>query len=300
MLQEADGLILLDLRGVPMRFSFDHKWKKFSPALSSPVAVLYNPDNNPDLTRLGRQDLARGIYPTTAQILLDFLVGQSQMVLNADPDWRTALSLHQSDKSAIQRILQQFHRSVIDLLHSLQLTGTSAKLHKHHLSHMAAVTVFFLNRWMNSLLRGDLQFLILNFDNHWALHYQKLCSPTSGQLYPLGHALFILAYLCTGCGSRGAHAMLICPKCKIDRTTSSSSSTKALNDAAFKVFLDWKSKDPSRKSVNVERYIKEQNITVGVIHPLKVSATSDPYDNASNFQNLVPPHSWATEDSFLR
>ena len=302
MLGSSDGMILLDVRGVPHSV----RYKKAKETTGVPTGVIWNPDNNSALARMSKVSSAQYIWPTTSPMLLQFI---SEQMLSCHD--QSAINFKQDTDKAKHTCLADFNKLILGLLSRLNLIFQGGQQERLHITSMALVSVFFINRWMTAMLSQDLSLLNNSFDNIWMSKYEGRARVETLRIIPkvsLKISLFILGYFCDKCHTRGCSLTLCCVKCNVDASSKGNStyskpaakkgkaSGNFLEREAYKVFLAWKKADPSRKSTTVESYISTQGITSGIVARSEPTTTTgsvdmhDVYERNAVDQRLVRLH----------
>jgi hypothetical protein len=302
-LGSKDGLVLFDILGHPFLYVF--KSTKAGHQVA-PICSIFNPDVHPVLSSLGRQPISMGLLPSTPANLLGFLAEQMSMCHDL-----SAIDYKQSTGKSRYHVLFQFNQKMINVMDKLRLTGTGDILDRFHLTSMATVMVFFVNRWMRAILNKDLNYLLIDFDVNWANDYKDLTEPSGPSNIPkmnLKVALFILGYLCDKCNTRGAHMDLCCVKCDIDKSggdkNGGSNKSKivgsgdTLTKVAYELYKQWRAAltGDAKKRSSLADYIRIKGITVanGLVvktgtntEPVSKVVAGDLYERNAKDQSLV-------------
>ena len=297
LLKSENGLIMADVEGRALQI----KMRKIKDATTGElVAVLWNPDDHAALARMGKHNSSKHIYPTTAPLLLQFI---SQQMISCHE--KSAFAFKESTDQEKHSQLNDFNRMIISLLDKLNLMQSGGQNDPLHVTSMALVTVFFVNRWMRSMVAKDLSLLTLEFDNHWMSKYDRRVRIEANRIAPrMGFeiSLLILGYFCKKCLTRGSYMSLCCIKCGFDTTlkggvdNGTNKSKIRLSSDAFNTFMAWKKADAKRKNVSIEKYISSENITQGLITSANTPTVSsnslvgDVFDRTASDQRQVQLH----------
>ena len=304
MQYSSHGLFLVNICGTPHHFQ-RHQGKK---TLSDPTCKIFNPDNHTELAQLASQATSPYLLATTPAHLLRSI--QDEMQASFLP---TQLPFVQQNAQEKFQCLVDFQKLIMSLLDRIGLSGhLNGQSNRYHITTMALVTTFYINRWMRAITKLDLSYLIDKFDSHWDARYEIKRLPPNGQSIPrqsLKLSLELLDYCCAKCGGRGAVHKVVCIKCDCCIKSSSVASSgngdktsgkpKPLNAAQYADFQAWKKQD-ANKSKSMAAYMTLKNIKVESSaasssngHFINSSSIT-PYDIMASDQHLIPLHEYSS------
>jgi hypothetical protein len=302
------GLFLVNICGTPHHFQ-RHQGKK---TMSDPTCKIFNPDNHVDLAQLASQATSPYLLATTPAHLLRSI--QDEMQASFLP---THLPFVQQSAQEKFQCLVDFQKLIMSLLDRIGLSGhLNGQSNRYHITTMALVTTFYVNRWMRAITKLDLSYLVEKFDSHWDARYEIKRLPPSGQSIPrqsLKLSLELLDYCCAKCGGRGAVHKVVCIKCdccikspspaSVKGDKVGGSKTKPLNSTQYADFQSWKKQD-ANKGKSMAAYMTLKNIkgpTMMESSSATTTSTSQfssasvlPYDLVASDQQLIPVHEYSS------
>ena len=300
------GVVLISLDGTPYSFTCEKAKSKKNITYGAPVCKLLNPECHPGLLAKASNSLIKDLYPTTASILSRLLTS-----LIAQCHKPSVIPFTQRSIEEKVELLGQFQRLFTGLIQRVGLHENGGQQNPFHITTMSLVLVFFLNRWMRSIVNQDLRLLVADFDSTWNAHYEELRKAYGSFGIPrikLSLALFLLKYVCNKCGYIGSVMDVCSVPCGFDGSKGSTSNQQSrgavrLTPDAYEKYKAWKSADKkARRNIGPSAYVTQQKITDGVIRdPISNTSAhsghhlSDLYDRNAKDQSKISLHSYSYE-----
>lgn len=237
-----EGLFLLSISGVPMRFRV-RQLTKYVTIEGKVLAELYNPDGTEELCRLGFRGISVHLFPATITQFNAFIA--DQLVKCMQP---SALSFEHTSREQLLTTVMDYNNKCQALFDGLFGGRSVEKVQQHarHVTLWALFVLFHVNRWMRAMLHLDISLLLQGFDSTWQIRYLVQVSSDAQGLptTQLSSSLQLLAYKCPSCSRPGMSALWCSnEKCVPVSSTIHTSSTAAGSTAPtgyFRAYKAWK------------------------------------------------------------
>ncbi len=204
-----DGLITIDISGIPHAFIVAAKLSSKEHHAPTKESVVYNPDKNRHLASLGVQFTSKYIHPVTIQHFLAFIKSQIKKATG-----ETCIEFVQTSPGERVDLLMEYQELFVAFAESK--LGPVEEMHRQpfHVTGWAALVCLHNNLWMRAMLGTDLTLLTRNFDYIAESQYgsDMKARPSGSPKIDLRLALEILGYRCPKCSRRGC-CKVACENC---------------------------------------------------------------------------------------